>query len=81
MKTLAEEKRKAYLEYKSNRSQQEFNRYKVERNSRVNNNIQNLKKRYWEKFSSDMEHDLYGGQKKIWKMLRNRKNQLMKRNN
>lgn len=32
-----------------------------------------LKKEYWTRFSKDMEHDLYGGQKKIWNILRNRK--------
>lgn len=41
--------------------------------NRVNNEIQQLKKNYWEKFSKKMEYNLYGGQKKIWNMLRSRK--------
>lgn len=39
----------------------------------MNNTIKQLKKNYWERFSSKMEHDLYGGQKKVWNMLRTRK--------
>jgi hypothetical protein len=47
---------------------QEFDRYKEIRN-RVNQSIKDLKEGYWEKFISDMEYNLHGGQKRIWKML------------
>lgn len=32
-----------------------------------------IKTEYWEKYSNDMEHDLYRAQRKIRKLLRNRK--------
>lgn len=32
-----------------------------------------IKTEYWEKYSSDMQYDLYGAQKNIGKLLRNRK--------
>ena len=35
--------------------------------------IREIKEDFWEKFTSDMENDLYGSQKRVWKMLRNRK--------
>lgn len=72
MKELANEKRKAYIRYCNNRTPEEHGRYKGIRN-RINSAIKRNKKDYWEKFSKDMEHDLYGGQKKIWNILRNRK--------
>ncbi|XP_056641539.1 uncharacterized protein LOC130448275 [Diorhabda sublineata] len=61
IKSLAEEKRKAYLQYRSQTIT--YADYKVVRN-RTNMEIQTIKRQFWEKYSSDMENDLYGGQKK-----------------
>ncbi|KAH0948761.1 hypothetical protein HN011_004175 [Eciton burchellii] len=41
--------------------------------NRINQSIKDLKKGYWEKFTSDMEHDIYRDLQKVWKMLRNKK--------
>lgn len=41
--------------------------------NRVNETIQRIKRDFWEKFSADMEYDLYGAQKRVWNMLKNRK--------
>ncbi|XP_056639351.1 craniofacial development protein 2-like [Diorhabda sublineata] len=68
IKSLAEEKRKAYLQYRSQTIT--YADYKVVRN-RTNMEIQTIKRQFWEKYSSDMENDLYGGEKKIWNMIRN----------
>lgn len=70
VKDLAAEKRKAYTQHRNKVIT--YEQYKTVRN-RVNTKIQEIKRKYWEKFSTDMEHDMYGGQKKIWKMLRSRK--------
>lgn len=35
--------------------------------------ISRIKREYWEQFSNDMKRDLYGGQRKVWNMLRNRR--------
>lgn len=75
VKILVEEKRKAYLRYRSNQTAAELEGYKTIRN-RVNNRIKELKKQYWEGFTKSMESDLYGSQRKIWNMLRNRKKQV-----
>lgn len=72
VKELAKEKREAYITYRNNKTPTELDKYKVIRN-RVNQAIKELKEQYWENFSISMEHDLYGGQKKVWKMLRKRK--------
>lgn len=77
IKVLAEEKRKAYLLYKSNQMAEELEEYKIIRN-RINNRIKELKKQYWEGFTKNMERDLYGSQRKIWNMLRNRKKHVNK---
>jgi len=53
-----------YLKYRNGKSMQEFKKYKKIRN-RLNQRIKDLEERYWGKFTSDMEHDLYGSQKKI----------------
>jgi len=50
----------------------DYDSYKIIRN-RVNEEIRRMKYQFWEKFSTDMEHNLYGGQKKIWNTLRNRR--------
>ncbi|XP_057671207.1 craniofacial development protein 2-like [Diorhabda carinulata] len=63
IKELANEKKKAYIKYIINRTQEEYEVYKRVRN-RTTNTIKELKKTYWENFSVEMEHDLYGGQKK-----------------
>jgi len=39
----------------------------------VGNRIKAIKRDYRAKFTSDMDHDLYGAEKKVWKMLENRK--------
>ncbi|XP_044749780.1 uncharacterized protein LOC123310377 [Coccinella septempunctata] len=72
IKELAKEKKNAYIKYINNRSHEDYEVYRVVRN-RTTNAIKELKKRYWEDFSVEMEHDLYGGQRKIWNMLRKRK--------
>jgi endonuclease/exonuclease/phosphatase family metal-dependent hydrolase len=72
VKQLAEEKRKSYLSYRSSPTTAEYKKYVQVRN-RVNSQISRIKKNYWKKFTEDMEKDLYGAQKKVWKMLRNRK--------
>ena len=38
---------------------------------RVNRTVKVIKETYWKKLSADIEHDLYGGQRKIWNMLKN----------
>lgn len=68
VKTLSEEKKRSYLSYRQGNIT--YNEYVVTRN-RVNSGISAIKRESWERFSSDMEHDLYGGQKKVWNMLRN----------
>lgn len=64
VKTAAKERREAYIRYTSNRTPKEYGIYKEVRN-RVNNEIKRLKQTYWERFSTEIEHDTYGGQKKV----------------
>lgn len=55
VKVLAAEKRRAYLQYRSGTTT--YNQYKCVRN-RVNAEIQLIKREFWERFSTEMEHDL-----------------------
>ncbi|KAI4474608.1 hypothetical protein M0802_015537 [Mischocyttarus mexicanus] len=64
------EKRKANIEYRNNRIN--YSQYKTSRN-RTNNEIREVKLKFWEKFSIDMEHDISGGQRRVLNMLRNRR--------
>ena len=61
---LAQEKRKAYLKYISESSIEQRSEYREVRN-RVNARIREIKEGYWESFTADMEHDIYGAQKKL----------------
>jgi hypothetical protein len=72
VKTLAKEKRVSYLIYRSNPTPEEYRKYKTVRN-RVNREIDKIKKDYWQKFTTDIERDLSGAQRKIWNMLRKQK--------
>ncbi|KAH1018963.1 hypothetical protein HUJ05_006633 [Dendroctonus ponderosae] len=71
-KQLADEKKDGYIRYINNRSSEEDRVYKGERN-RPTDAIKQLKRTYWKRFSVEMEHDRYGGEKKIWNMLLKRK--------
>jgi hypothetical protein len=72
IKDLAKEKRKAYLKYVSEPSIEKRSEYGEVRN-RVNATIREIKEGYWESFTADMEYDIYGAQKKVWKLIRNTK--------
>ncbi|KAH1011130.1 hypothetical protein HUJ04_000562 [Dendroctonus ponderosae] len=71
-KELADEKKDGYIRYINNRSSEEDRVYKGERN-RPTDAIKQFKRTYWKRFSVEMEHDRYGGEKKIWNMLLKRK--------
>ena len=72
IKELAQEKRKAYLKYISEPSIEQRSEYREVRN-RVNARIREIKEGYWESFTADTEHDIYGAQKKMWKLIRTKK--------
>jgi hypothetical protein len=72
VKVLANEKRQSYLKYRSNPKPEERQEYITVRN-RVNSEITKIKKEFWMKFTKDMEFDMYGTQRKVWKMLKNKK--------
>jgi len=72
IKELAQEKRQAYLKYISESSIEQRSEYREVRN-RVNARIREIKEGYWESFIADMEHDIYGAHKKVWKLIRRTK--------
>ena len=71
---LAQKKRKVYLKYITKLSD-ERREYKEVRN-RVSLKIRELKAGYWESFTADMKHDIYGAQKKVWKLIRRTKKEV-----
>jgi len=42
----------------------------------VNVRIREIKEGYWESFTADMEHDIHGAQKKVWKLIRRTKKEV-----
>jgi len=44
--------------------------------ARVQAEIRRIKTGFWETFTADMEHDLYGSQKKIWGLIRRKKREV-----
>jgi len=64
IKELAQENRKAYLKYISESSIEQRSEYREVRN-RVSARIREINEGYWESFTADMEHDIYGAQKKV----------------
>ncbi|XP_050456668.1 craniofacial development protein 2-like [Cataglyphis hispanica] len=74
-KQLAKEKRKAYLNYLNNRTSEERQKYKNIRNL-AKAGMRRIKEEYWATFTANMKHDLYGAQRKVWGMLRRRKQEV-----
>ena len=70
--SLAEEKRKAFIHFKSLRTPKSYNIYKGIRND-VNANIRQIKRDFWESYTKSMERDFYGQQNRIWRMIQNQK--------
>ena len=75
IKELTHEKRKAYLKYISKPTTEQRLEYREVRN-RVNSRIREIKEGYWESFTADMEHDIYGAQKKVWQLIRRTKKEV-----
>ncbi|KAK9892788.1 hypothetical protein WA026_021979 [Henosepilachna vigintioctopunctata] len=64
VKELADVKRKSYLLYLS--SPTETNRTRiVENRNKANAALRAIKREHWRQFTSEMEHDLYGAQRKV----------------
>lgn len=73
-KKLAKEKINSYLQYLSRRDEYR-QRYATTRN-RVNAQIRLIKKDHRNRFTKDMKNHLYGAQRKVWVMLRRRKQKI-----
>jgi hypothetical protein len=63
------------LKYISETSSEQRSEYREIRN-RGNARIREIKEGYWESFTADMEHDIYGAQKKVWKLIRGTKREV-----
>ncbi|XP_030750802.1 uncharacterized protein LOC115878433 [Sitophilus oryzae] len=68
-KNITREKKEKYLQYKKSPTPENRNIYTEIRN-RTNHRVRDIKEEYWQRFRSEMEADMYGAQKRIWKMLR-----------
>lgn len=75
IKELAASKKKAFLRYKTKRTQDERKAYVRIRNE-TNQRIKQIKQNYWERYSKQMESDLYGAQKQIWRTIRSQKKEI-----
>ena len=42
----------------------------------MNARIREIKEGYWKRFTADIEHDIYGAQKKVWKLIRRTKKEV-----
>ncbi|XP_048516539.1 uncharacterized protein LOC125502457 [Dendroctonus ponderosae] len=72
VKQLADIKRSNYLKYKNLQTIEQQAEY-IQTRNRVNSKIKEIKREYWIKFTADMEYDMYGAQRNVWKLLKNRK--------
>ncbi|XP_030750157.1 uncharacterized protein LOC115877947 [Sitophilus oryzae] len=64
VKNITREKKEKYLQYKKSPTPENRNIYTEIRN-RTNNRAREIKEEYWQRFSSEMEADMYGAQKRI----------------
>lgn len=70
-----QEKTKAYLKYRSNKTIDAYEEYKTIRNE-TNTLVRKKKAEHWEMFSKEIEHDFYGLQKEIWRMIRGQRREM-----
>lgn len=75
VRDAARSKKEAFLQYKSNPTPEEYEKYKRVRNS-MNQRIRKIKEGYWESYTKGMEHDFYGAQRKMWNALRNQRKEI-----
>lgn len=75
VKLKCQEKTKAYLKYRSRKTREAYEEYKTIRNE-TNALVRKKKTEHWEKFSKEMEHDFYGLQKEIWRMIRGQRKEM-----
>lgn len=75
VKEIVQEKKTAFRKYMATRDKAEWEKYVKVRNE-TNIKIRQIKENYWEGFTKGMERDLYGSQKKMWKLLRNTKQEI-----
>lgn len=75
MKLKCQENTKAYLKYRSRKTRETYEEYKTIRNE-TNALVRKKKTEHWESFSKEMEHDFYGIQKEIWRMIRGQRKEM-----
>ena len=76
VKEITTKKKIAYLRYKPSGTQEARDGYIRARNYTIQRVRQSKEEHWLAGIYQEMERDLYGSQKKIWKMLRNRKSEL-----
>lgn len=69
VKKKCEEKKKAYLQYKTSPSPETYEHFKSIRNE-TKTLVRRVKQDHWEGFTKAMERDFYGIQKQIWRLIR-----------
>ena len=70
--SLAEIKRKAFIQFKNPKTPNSYHTYKGIMND-VNAQIRQIKRDFWESYTKNMERDFYGQQNRIWRMIQNQK--------
>jgi hypothetical protein len=68
----ADTKRKAFTQFKSLKTPESHNMYKVIINY-FNAKIRQIKRDFWESHTKNMERNFYGQQRRIWRMIQNQK--------
>lgn len=75
IKNKCREKRQAYLRYRSDRTERSYRAYKRTRNE-THELVRSKKQEFWNKFSKQLEHDIYGLQKEIWRFIRGQRKEI-----
>ncbi|KAK9881036.1 hypothetical protein WA026_014379 [Henosepilachna vigintioctopunctata] len=75
MKEKFKQRRKAYLDYRSQKTEESLQRYKKIRNE-TKDVVRRAKSEYWISFSRGLDTDFYGIQKQIWRLLRQQKKEV-----
>lgn len=75
VKQKCQEKKRAYLKYKSINTSEAYEEYKRIRNE-TKLLVIKLKSEYWERFSKNMESDFYGLQKQMWRLIRSQRKEI-----
>ena len=70
LEALVKEKKEGYLKFINNRTDENRTDYKKKNSATVRKHIRTLNINHWDKYTAEIEHNVYGRQDRVFKFIR-----------